>query len=290
MPSSARILDGKAVSATLRDRLTERVNALTARGLSARLDVLLVGDSPASQVYVANKQKACAQVGIESRVHQLPADVDQQTVLALIDQLAADDQVSGILVQLPLPDHLDPVQCVNRVPPHKDIDGFHALNIGRFVMGEAAYAPCTPLGIMTLLTECNIPVTGQQAVVIGVGNVGRPLAHMLTQARATVTLCHSRTADLAQVVRRADLVCAAIGKPMFITADMIQPGATVIDVGIHRKPEGGLCGDVDFEGVSQVAGAITPVPGGVGPMTVTMLLFNTVAAAEGAPPAPGSPA
>lgn len=275
-----RIIDGKAIAAQIRAEVREAVTA--AAGRAPGLAVILVGDNPASQVYVRNKERACAETGIVSIPYRLPADISQAELLALIDQLNAREDVDGILVQLPLPKHLDARACINAISPEKDVDGFHPLNAGRLALGLPCLRPCTPAGVMELLKRCDLSVSGKKAVVVGRSDiVGKPLAVMLSRsgahANATVTLCHSGTANLAEECRAADFLFLAIGKPAFITGDMVKPGAVVIDVGINRT-ENGLCGDADFESVSKVASAMTPVPGGVGPMTIAMLLANTVEA------------
>lgn len=277
---SAVLIDGKAVSAQWLEKLAKRSMALCARGLTPHLAVVLVGEDAASQIYVRNKEKGCAQVGIRSTVIRLPAEIDQQTLETEVTKLNADHMVHGILVQLPLPGHLNEERILALIDPPKDVDGFHAMNVGRFVSGLSAMVPCTPKGCMALLSQYDLPVEGKEAVIVGRSNiVGKPIASLLLQANATVTICHSRTKNLAMHCRRADILVAAIGKPKFITAEMVKPGATVIDVGINRV-DGKIVGDVDFEAVKEVAGAITPVPGGVGKMTIAMLLSNTLDAAE----------
>ncbi|MDH4228755.1 MAG: bifunctional methylenetetrahydrofolate dehydrogenase/methenyltetrahydrofolate cyclohydrolase FolD [Nitrospirota bacterium] len=277
--TSHRILDGKAVAARLRAELAGEVAAMRQRGTHPTVAVLLVGDDPASQVYVRNKQRACGEVGIGFRLQRLPTAATETDVLAHIRELNADRTVHGILVQLPLPRGIREAACIQAVAPEKDVDGFHPLNVGLAAQGEDAFQPCTPLGVMRLLAETGIPVAGRHAVVVGRGAVGRPLADLLVRAHATVTICHSKTRDLPTLTRQADLLFACAGVPRLIRADMVQPGAVVVDVGIHRLTDGSLCGDVDFEALRGVAGCITPVPGGVGPMTVAMLLANTVRAA-----------
>ncbi|MCB1887817.1 MAG: bifunctional methylenetetrahydrofolate dehydrogenase/methenyltetrahydrofolate cyclohydrolase FolD [Rhodocyclaceae bacterium] len=290
---TARILDGNALSAQVRGELAEQAAALTQRGVQPCLAVILVGDNPASAVYVRNKVAACEKAGIRSLKFDYPQDAEPAEVLAKIAELNADAGVHGILVQLPLPPRFDEKAVLEAIAVGKDVDGFHAENVGRLSQGQPAFFPCTPHGVMKILEYGDIPVTGADAVVIGRSNiVGKPMAMLLTQAGATVTVCHSRTRDLASHTRRADILVVAIGRALEVTADMIKPGATVIDVGMNRFPaghpkEGKLCGDVEFEGASQVAGAITPVPGGVGPMTITMLLANTVESARRAADAGG---
>lgn len=284
---TAAILDGKALAKQIQKELTEEVAEFIENNVTVpTLHAVLVGEDPASQVYVRNKQKACEQVGMESRLHRLPADLSQDDLLTLIAKLnrAKDDPVHGILVQLPLPPQINATRILHAVSPLKDVDGFHPDNIGRLVQGNARFAPCTPYGIQQLLIRNGIETAGQHVVVVGRSEtVGKPMALLLMQrgpgADATVTVCHSRTSNLGAITRQADILIVAIGKPRMITADMVKPGAVVVDVGIHRTDDG-LCGDVDFETVKEVAGYITPVPGGVGPLTVTMLLHNTLAAAR----------
>ncbi|HCZ48036.1 MAG TPA: bifunctional methylenetetrahydrofolate dehydrogenase/methenyltetrahydrofolate cyclohydrolase FolD [Gammaproteobacteria bacterium] len=278
----ARIIDGKRVAAELRTALAARIAAFTQdRGRQPGLAVLLVGADPASQVYVRNKRRACEQVGIRSFGHDLPADTSQDALLALIDSLNADPAVDGILLQLPLPAHIRPEVVLERIAPAKDVDGFHPYNIGRLAQRLPGLRPCTPRGIMRLLEHYALPVRGCHAVVVGASNiVGRPLALELLLAGATVTVCHRFTRDLQAHVRQAELLLVAVGKPGLIPGDWVAPGATVIDVGINRLADGSLRGDVDFEVASQRAAWITPVPGGVGPMTIALLLENTLAAAQ----------
>jgi methylenetetrahydrofolate dehydrogenase (NADP+) / methenyltetrahydrofolate cyclohydrolase len=284
---TAVLLDGKKLSQEIQGELTEEVaDFIQNNGVSPTLAAILVGDDAASEVYVRNKRAACERVGIESRLWRLSSDVSQDDLLALITKLnkAKEEPVHGILVQLPLPPHIDSARVLQAVSPLKDVDGFHADNVGRMVQGQPRFLPCTPLGVQQLLIRNNIPIAGRHVVVVGRSDsVGKPLAIMLVQrgagADATVTICHSRTSDLPSFTRQADILVAAMRQPRYITAQMVKPGAVVIDVGIHRDG-GKLVGDVDFAGVSQVAGYITPVPGGVGPLTVTMLLANTLAAAR----------
>ena len=275
---TARIIDGAAVAASLRARLAEKVAALPYR---PGLMVVLVGDDPASAVYVRAKDKAANAAGIAAQTIRLPARATQAELLARIAQLNADEAVDGILVQLPLPAHIDTQAVVEAVDPAKDVDGFHPLNVGRLASGHPSLVPCTPLGIMTLLAEAGIPLEGARALIAGRSAiVGRPMVSLLLAANATVTVAHSRTRDLAAECRRASVIVAAVGRPELIRGDWIAPGATVIDVGTNRLPNGKLVGDVAFAEAVQVAGAITPVPGGVGPMTIACLLENTVTAAE----------
>lgn len=283
---SARILDGNALSADVRAQLAESVKEIKTRGVTPCLVVILVGDNPASAVYVRNKVAGCEKAGMRSLRFDYPADTDPKLVLDKIAELNADDTVHGILVQLPLPPQFEEKEVLEAISVDKDVDGFHAENVGRLSQGQRAFFPCTPHGVMKLLAAGDIDVSGADAVVIGRSNiVGKPMAMLLTQAGATVTVCHSKTRDLTAHTRRADILIVAIGRPMFVTGEMVKPGAAVIDVGMNRIPaglpnEGKLCGDVDFESVKDVAGAITPVPGGVGPMTITMLLANTLESAQ----------
>jgi len=279
---SAQILDGKAISADIRAGIKAKVEALLAEGFRPPgLAVVLVGENPASQVYVRNKRKACAEVGFHSELHELSADTPQEKLLALIDQLNADDAIDGILVQLPLPDHIDEEAVIERILPTKDVDGFHPYNVGRLVLRMPLLRPCTPKGVMTMLERTGRKLEGLDAVIIGQSNiVGRPMALELLAARCTITVCHSRTKDLAEKVRSADVLVAAVGRPRFVPGDWVREGALVIDVGINRTEEGKLLGDVDFESVAERAAWITPVPGGVGPMTIASLLENTLQAAE----------
>lgn len=279
---SAIIIDGKKVSADMREEIARDVAALKGKGIVPGLSVILVGEDPASTIYVRNKERACAQVGINSKVYRLPEDTEQQALEQLIDDICADPAMHGLLVQLPLPAHLDEKAALAHVVPEKDVDGFHAANAGKLLLGEPGFVACTPAGCMELMRRYDTAFSGAEAVVVGRSNiVGKPMALLLMAENATVTIAHSRTKNLAEVTRRADILVAAIGKAKMITADMVKPGSTVIDVGINRMDDGKLCGDVDFEAVSEKARAITPVPGGVGPMTITMLLRNTVDSAAG---------
>ena len=278
---SAKIIDGKQVGARCREELKQQVTALRARGIIPGLAVILVGEDPASQVYVRNKHRACEELGIHSEQYTLSADTDRQTLLDLITELNGREEIDGILVQLPLPGHLDEKEILSAIDPAKDVDSFHPQNVGRLVIGDYFFAPCTPSGILTLIDSAGVDLTGKECVVIGRSNiVGKPMALMLLHRNATVTVCHSKTRDLPSVTRRADVLISAVGKAGFVTADMVKPGAVVIDVGMNRNQAGKLCGDVDFESVSRVAGYLTPVPGGVGPMTITMLLRSTVLSAQ----------
>ena len=278
---SAKIIDGKQVAARCREELKQQVAALRARGIIPGLAVILVGEDPASQVYVRNKHRACEELGIHSEQYTLSADTDRQTLLDLITELNGREEIDGILVQLPLPGQLDEKEILSAIDPAKDVDSFHPQNVGRLVIGDYFFAPCTPSGILTLIDSAGVDLTGKECVVIGRSNiVGKPMALMLLHRNATVTVCHSKTRDLPSVTRRADVLISAVGKAGFVTADMVKPGAVVIDVGMNRNQAGKLCGDVDFESVSRVAGYLTPVPGGVGPMTITMLLRSTVLSAQ----------
>ena len=278
----ANIINGKEISAQIRAEISQKVKEYNAKtGKLPGLAVVIVGENPASQVYVRNKKKACEQVGFNSWVYEMPESTTQEELNALVDKLNNEENVHGILVQLPLPNHLDEEQVILRIKPEKDVDAFHPYNVGRITIGNPKFLPCTPAGIMELLHRSNIEISGKECVVIGRSNiVGKPMALLLLSENGTVTVCHSKTRDLKEVCRRADILVVAIGKADFVTADMVKEGAVVIDVGMNRNAEGKLTGDVDFESVSQVASYITPVPGGVGPMTITMLLQNTLRAAE----------
>jgi methylenetetrahydrofolate dehydrogenase (NADP+)/methenyltetrahydrofolate cyclohydrolase len=279
---TARILDGNALSQLVRADLAEKAAALKAtQGIVPCLAVILVGEDPASAVYVRNKVAACEKAGFRSIKETYPPDVEPMVVLGKIAALNADPAVHGILVQLPLPKQFDAEAVLEAISPEKDVDGFHAENVGALMQGNPRFVPCTPCGVMKMLASENVPLKGAEAVIVGRSNiVGKPMAMLLLAESCTVTICHSRTRDLAFHTRRADILVAAVGQPKMITGDMIKPGATVIDVGINRTPEGKLCGDVDFESAREVAGLITPVPGGVGPMTITMLLANTLESAQ----------
>lgn len=275
---TAHIIDGKAFAASLRARIATGVQALAAHGITPGLAVVLVGEDPASQVYVRSKGRMTREVGMTSFEHRLPETTTEADLLALIARLNADAAVNGILVQLPLPGHMDEAAVINAISPDKDVDGFHILNVGRLATGQKAMVPCTPLGCLMLLRDRLGDLSGKRAVVIGRSNiVGKPMAQLLLRDSATVTIAHSRTADLPALCREADILIAAVGRPNFVQGDWVRPGATVIDVGINRT-EAGLVGDVDFAAAAQVAGAITPVPGGVGPMTIACLLANTLTA------------
>ena len=279
---TAQLIDGNALSKQLRAEVAQRAAALTARGLKPGLAVILVGDNPASAVYVRNKVKACEDSGLHSVLEKYEATLSEAELLARIDALNNDPTIHGILVQLPLPQHIDDHKVIEAISPLKDVDGFHVASAGALMVGEVGFKACTPYGCMKMLESIGLKdLRGKHAVVIGRSNiVGKPMAMMLLAANATVTVCHSGTADLAAMTRQADIVVAAVGKRNVLTADMVKPGAVIIDVGMNRNDEGKLCGDVDFEGCRQVASHITPVPGGVGPMTITMLLVNTMEAAE----------
>lgn len=280
MTGEARIIDGKAIAAALRAEIGREVAAIkAARGIVPGLHVVLVGEDPASKVYVASKEKLAVEVGMNSVAHRLPAETTEAELLAKLAALNADDSVDGILVQLPLPKHIDTGHIIDAIDPAKDVDGLHPINAGLLAGGKNGLVPCTPLGCMLLLKQALPSLSGLDAVVIGRSElVGRPVAQLLLQADCTVTVAHSRTRDLPGVVRRADIVVAAVGRPRMVKGDWIKPGATVIDVGINRMPDGKLAGDVDFAEAVKVAGAITPVPGGVGPMTIACLLKNTLTA------------
>ena len=278
---TARILDGKALAADVRAEVAQRVAALRARGLQPALAVILVGDNPASQTYVRHKGGDCESVGMRFVLDRFPADLSEAALLARIAELNADASIHGMLVQLPLPAHIDTRKVIAAIAPAKDADGFHVQSAGALMIGLAGFKPCTPYGCMRMLHAAGVDPKGKHAVVVGRSNiVGKPMALMLLQAHATVTVCHSATPDLAVFTRQADILVAAVGHRDTITADMVKPGAAVIDVGMNHNPAGKLCGDVDFDAVREVAGWITPVPGGVGPMTRAMLLVNTLEAAE----------
>lgn len=277
----AQLIDGVALSQKLRAMAGARVEQLKANGIAPALAVILVGDNPASQVYVRNKVKACKDIGVQSVLEQYPGDFAQDQLLKRIDELNRDQSVHGILVQLPLPSHIDANMVIESIAPDKDVDGFHVASAGALMTGLPGFWPCTPHGCMKMLESINFDLRGKHAVVIGRSNiVGKPMALMLLQKHATVTICHSATANLKAMTLQADVIVAAVGKRGILTADMVKPGAVVLDVGMNRDDKGKLCGDVDFEGVRQVASHITPVPGGVGPMTITMLLLNTLEASE----------
>jgi len=278
---TAQIIDGKAIAHEIRAEWRIRADALKAHGITPGLAVIIVGEDPASKVYVANKVKACAELGLHSEHVVMPADTSEAALLSKIAALNTDPKIHGILVQLPVPKHINSEKVLNAIDPKKDVDGFHPVNVGALVTGNIRFAPCTPYGAMKLLEKSGVSIEGKHAVVVGRSNiVGKPMALLLLQANATVTICTSKTRDLAKFTRDADILVVATGRAKMISGDMIKPGAAVIDVGINRMDNGKLCGDVDFDTAKEVAGWITPVPGGVGPMTITMLVANTVQAAE----------
>lgn len=277
-----KLINGKEIAAAVRAELKANCATFVAKhGYAPGLAVVIVGEDPASQIYVRNKARACEEVGFCSEVHRLPAGTEQAALNALIDRLNADSRIHGILVQLPLPAHLDAEEVTLRIDPRKDVDAFHPFNVGRILLGDPIFLPCTPAGVMELLRRSGIDPSGKRCVVIGRSNiVGKPMAMLLLAANGTVTVCHSRTVGLADITREADILVSAVGRANFVTADMVKPGAVVIDVGMNRDASGKLVGDVDFPSVSPLCSFITPVPGGVGPMTITMLLRNTLVAAE----------
>lgn len=278
---SAQLIDGNALSQQLRTQVSQRVAQLKSKGITPGLAVILVGENPASQVYVRNKVKACEDTGMHSILERYPASMAEGELLARVEALNQDPSIHGILVQLPLPDHIDAHKVIEAISPHKDVDGFHVASAGALMVGQPGFWPCTPYGCMKMLESIGYKLKGKHAVVIGRSNiVGKPMALMLLQQDATVTICHSHTANLKAITLQADVIVAAVGKRNVLTADMVKPGAVVLDVGMNRNDEGKLCGDVDFDGVKEVAGYITPVPGGVGPMTITMLMVNTLESAE----------
>jgi len=278
---SAGIIDGKEIAGELRNEIKERVRVLKEKNIIPGLSVILVGDDPASQVYVRNKEKACEELGIRSKTFRLPQETRQAEVIELIKKLNDDPEIHGILVQLPVPKQINPDAIIEAIYPAKDVDGLHPVNMGRLIRGQECLKPCTPHGCMVMIKRTGIDIKGKKAVVVGRSNiVGKPVSIMLLQENATVTVCHSKTVNLDKETREADILVVAVGRPEFIKGDMVKPGAVVIDVGINRLDNGKLVGDVDFESVSKIAGWITPVPGGVGPMTITMLMHNTVEAAE----------
>ena len=286
-----QIIDGKSISSQIRNELKEEVKRLTDKGFQPGLVVILVGENPASQVYVGSKEKSCNELGIYSEAYRLPADASEEELLSLIDKLNNKKEIDGILVQLPLPEHINEENVLLRIDPDKDVDGFHPVNVGRMVIGNPRFLPCTPWGIQELLVRTNVDPSGKHVVVIGRSNiVGKPVACILVQkakgANATVTICHSRTKNIEEITRQADILIAAIGQPKYVKADMVKDGAVVIDVGVNRIPDASkksgtrLVGDVDFDAVKEKTSAITPVPGGVGPMTIAMLMMNTVKSAK----------
>ena len=278
----AKIIDGKAVSKAIKDEVKQKVEELQAKGITVTLAVIQVGNNQASTVYVNNKKKACAYVGINSRSYELPEDTSEQTLLDLVQKLNEDPEVNGILVQLPLPKQIDEDKVIRTISPDKDVDGFHPVSVGRLWIGEKGFLSCTPAGVIQLLKRSGIEIEGKECVIIGRSNiVGKPMAALLLRENATVTVAHSKTKDLKSIAKRADILIVAIGKAKFITKDYIKEGAVVIDVGMHRDEQNHLCGDVDCEDVSSVVSAITPVPGGVGPMTIAMLMNNCVETIRG---------
>ncbi|KAB7709221.1 bifunctional methylenetetrahydrofolate dehydrogenase/methenyltetrahydrofolate cyclohydrolase FolD [Bacillus aerolatus] len=278
---TAAIIDGKAIAGDIRTELKGEITELADKGVTPGLAVILVGEDQASQTYVRNKDKACAEVGIHSEIYRYPADLSEEELLQKIAELNNDDQIHGILVQLPLPAHLSEDRVIDAISPEKDVDGFHPVNVGKMAIGKEAFYSCTPYGIIKMLERENISLEGKHVVVIGRSNiVGKPAALLSLKESATVTVCHSRTKDLSAMTKQADVVIAAVGKAKFLKKEDFKPGAIIIDVGMNRDENGKLCGDVDFESAKETAGAITPVPGGVGPMTITMLLYNTVQSAK----------
>lgn len=278
---TAKIIDGKKIAQELKEEIAREVTSLKESGIVPGLAVVLVGEDPASQIYVNNKKRACEQVGIYSREYALGAQTSQQELLELISQLNEDAQIHGILVQLPLPSTIDEKVIINAIRPEKDVDAFHAENVGKIMIGEFQFLPCTPAGIMQLLEKSGVEIAGKNCVVLGRSNiVGKPMAMLLLHKNGTVTICHSKTQNLKEICRSADILVAAVGRPRFVTQDMVKDGAVVVDVGINRDENGKICGDVDFDSVKEKASMITPVPGGVGPMTIAMLLKNTITAAR----------
>ncbi|MFC0335387.1 bifunctional methylenetetrahydrofolate dehydrogenase/methenyltetrahydrofolate cyclohydrolase FolD [Paenibacillus sepulcri] len=278
---TAQLIQGKPISDAIREQIAEKASSLIARGITPGLAVVLVGDDPASRVYVGSKEKACIQLGFYSEVHRLPAETTQKELLQLIDKLNKQSTIHGILVQLPLPKHIDEKAVIDAISVEKDVDGFHPVSVGNLVIGDDSLLPCTPAGVIELIKSSGMDIAGKHAVVIGRSNiVGKPVAMLLLREHATVTICHSRTVDMEAIARTADILVVAIGRAKAIGRAFVKPGAVVIDVGINRLPDGKLAGDVDFDDVLDVAGYVTPVPGGVGPMTITMLMQNTLKAAE----------
>ncbi len=276
----ANLINGKEVSQKVKNEVKEKVSELKSKGIQPGLAVVIVGDNPASRVYVNSKKKACEEVGFNSYEYALPEETTQQQLLDLVDVLNKDEKVDGILVQLPLPAHIDENSVINAISPDKDVDAFHPSNVGKIMIGEYSFLPCTPAGIMELIDSTGVEISGKSCVVIGRSNiVGKPMSMLLLHRSGTVTICHSKTKNLKEICSQADILIAAVGKPNFVTADMVKEGAVVIDVGINRMADKKLCGDVDFAAVSEKAGYITPVPGGVGPMTIAMLMKNTLTAA-----------
>jgi len=277
----AELLSGKTVSARIKENLKKEIEELRAQGILPGLAVIIVGEDPASKVYVGRKEAMCQELGMHSQKFALPEETTQEELLALVEKLNCDDKIHGILVQLPLPKHLDEKAVINTIRPEKDVDAFHPVNVGKIMIGDYDFVPCTPAGIMELIAESGVSVEGKTCVVIGRSNiVGKPMSMLLLHKNGTVTTCHSRTKNIKEITKTADILVAAVGKANFVTADMVKPGAVVIDVGMNRLDDGKLVGDVDFENVEKIAGAITPVPGGVGPMTIAMLMKNTFTAAK----------
>lgn len=275
----AQLIDGKKISQEIKDELKETVAQLKAQGTEGALAVIQVGDDPASSVYVRNKKRACEYIGIRSESYELPEQTSEEELLALIGKLNKDPKINGILCQLPVPAHMNEDHIIRAIAPEKDVDGFHTQNVGALVIGQQGFVSCTPAGIIQLLKRSGVEIEGKNCVIVGRSNiVGKPMALLMLRENATVTICHSRTRDLPQICKQADILIVAIGRPKMITADYVKEGAVVIDVGIHRQDDGKLCGDVDFAQVEPIAGAITPVPGGVGPMTIAMLMHNCVEA------------
>lgn len=274
-------IDGKEVSAAVRDQITKEVSDLKAKGITPGLAVIIVGNDPASRVYVNNKKKGCEQTGMNSFEYALPEETTTEELIELIEKLNKDENVHGILCQLPVPEQIDEEKVLNAISPEKDVDAFHPVNCGKVMTGDYKFAPCTPAGMVEMLKYYNIPVAGKHCVIIGRSNiVGKPMAMLMLKNNATVTVCHSKTENLKEITKQADILVAAVGRPKFVTADMVKDGAVVLDVGINRMEDGKLCGDVDFDDVAGKTSFITPVPGGVGPMTITMLLKNTLEAAK----------
>ena len=275
------IIDGKKISTEIKDELKEQVAKLKAEGVEVTLAVVKVGEDPASAVYVRNKEKACEYIGINSKKIEMPEETTEEELLKLVDDLNTDPAINGILVQLPLPKHIDENKILLAIDPMKDVDGFHPVNVGKMVIGEESFLPCTPAGIIEMIKRSGLDIEGKECVIIGRSNiVGKPMAILMLRENATVTVTHSRTKDLSEVCKRADIIVAALGKAKFVTKDFVKEGAIIIDVGMDRDEDGKLCGDVDFDEVKDIASAITPVPGGVGPMTVTMLLVNCLRSVE----------
>ncbi len=277
----ATIINGKEISAAVKQRIAAEVKKLTEKGTRPGLAVIIVGNDPASKVYVGSKERTCIELGMYSEKYELAEDTSEEELIALVKRLNTDDKIHGILCQLPLPRHLDEKAVIASIDPKKDVDAFHVENVGKIMLGDYDFLPCTPAGIMEMLKYCNIDIAGKHCVVIGRSNiVGKPMAMLMLHANATVTVCHSKTADLKSITRQADILVAAVGRPKFVTADMVKPGAVIIDVGMDRDENGKLCGDVDFASVEPISSAITPVPGGVGPMTIAMLMQNTLTSAK----------